>query len=77
MKVLNENSSTRQLVDVQVGEGVKIFHFVNAYGCAIGDHTKVGTFVEIQKHARIGRNCKVSSHTFICEGVEKIGRAHV
>jgi acetyltransferase-like isoleucine patch superfamily enzyme len=70
MKVLNENSSTRQLVDVQVGEGVKIFHFVNAYGCAIGDHTKVGTFVEIQKHARIGRNCKVSSHTFICEGVE-------
>ena len=63
MKVLNENSSTRQLVDVQVGEGVKIFHFVNAYGCTIGDNTKVGTFVEIQKNARIGRRTrKVSAN---------------
>jgi acetyltransferase-like isoleucine patch superfamily enzyme len=70
MGVLNENGPTRQLVNVTVGEGVKIFNFVNAYGCAIGDHTKVGTFVEIQKNARIGRNCKISSHSFICEGVE-------
>lgn len=69
MNVLNESGTTRQLANVQVGEGVKIFHFVNAYGCAIGDHTKVGTFVEIQKNARIGRNCKISSHSFICEGV--------
>jgi len=48
---------------------VKIFDFVNLYGCTIGDNTKVGTFVEIQKNAFIGRNCKISSHTFICEGV--------
>jgi acetyltransferase-like isoleucine patch superfamily enzyme len=55
--------------DVMIGEGVKIFNFVNLYGCSIGDNTKVGTFVEIQKNASIGANCKVSSHTFICEGV--------
>ena len=55
--------------DVKLGEGVKIHGFVNMYGCEIGDHTKIGTFVEIQKGARIGRNCKISSHTFICEGV--------
>ena len=55
--------------DVKLGEGVKIFGFVNMYGCEVGDHTKIGTFVEIQKGARIGRNCKISSHTFICEGV--------
>lgn len=55
--------------DVKLGRGVKIFGFVNLYGCAIGDGTKVGAFVEIQKQARVGRNCKVSSHTFICEGV--------
>ncbi len=70
MAVLNENGTTRQLVNVTVGQGVKIFNFVNAYGCTIGDNTKVGTFVEIQKNARIGRNCKISSHSFICEGVE-------
>ena len=58
------------LVNVQLGANVRIFNFVNAYGCTIGDNTKVGTFVEIQKNARIGRNCKISSHTFICEGVE-------
>ena len=68
--VLNEDSPRRSLVNVRVGEGVKIFNFVNAYGCEIGDGTKVGTFVEIQKNARIGRNCKISSHSFICEGVE-------
>jgi acetyltransferase-like isoleucine patch superfamily enzyme len=55
--------------DVKLGKEVKIFAFVNLYGCTIGDGTKVGTFVEIQKNAVIGRNCKISSHTFICEGV--------
>ena len=55
--------------DVKLGEGVKIFSFVNLYGCEIGDHTKLGTFVEIQKGVKIGAHCKVSSHTFICEGV--------
>ncbi len=55
--------------DVKLGKNVKLFHFVNLYGCAIGDNTKVGSFVEIQKNAFIGRNCKISSHTFICEGV--------
>lgn len=70
MTVLNENGPSRYLVNVSAGEGVRIFNFVNAYGCSIGDNTKVGTFVEIQKNARIGRNCKISSHSFICEGVE-------
>lgn len=55
--------------DVKLGQGVKVYDFVNLYGCTIGDNTKVGTFVEIQKGARIGANCKISSHTFICEGV--------
>lgn len=55
--------------DVKLGQGVRIFAFVNLYGCEIGDDTKVGTFVEIQKGSRIGRRCKISSHTFICEGV--------
>ncbi len=55
--------------DVKLGKDVKIFAFVNLYGCTIGDFTKVGTFVEIQKGVSIGRNCKISSHTFICEGV--------
>ncbi|MBT0663007.1 N-acetyltransferase [Geobacter pelophilus] len=55
--------------DVKLGKGVKIFSFVNMYGCVIDDDTKVGAFVEIQKGAKIGKNCKISSHTFICEGV--------
>jgi UDP-2-acetamido-3-amino-2,3-dideoxy-glucuronate N-acetyltransferase len=55
--------------DVRLGRDVAIYNFVNLYGCEIGDHTKVGSFVEIQKGARVGRNCKISSHTFICEGV--------
>jgi len=55
--------------DVKLGENVKIFSFVNLYGCEIGDNTIIGTFVEVQKKAFIGRNCKISSHTFICEGV--------
>ncbi len=54
---------------VILGQGVKIFGFTNLYGCEIGDETKVGTFVEIQKGAKIGRRCKISSHSFICEGV--------
>lgn len=55
--------------DVKLGRNVRIFNFVNLYGCVIGDNTKIGSFVEIQKNARIGANCKISSHTFICEGV--------
>ncbi len=55
--------------DVKLGKDVKIFAFVNMYGCSVGDNSKVGTFVEIQKGVSIGRNCKISSHTFICEGV--------
>jgi acetyltransferase-like isoleucine patch superfamily enzyme len=54
---------------VVFGDGVKLHAFVNLYGCTIGDQTKIGTFVEIQKNARIGARCKISSHTFICEGV--------
>lgn len=55
--------------DVKLGKGVRIFGFTNLYGCEIGDETKVGTFVEIQKGAKIGSRCKISSHSFICEGV--------
>src|ERR1051325_721889 len=57
--------------DVRLGDGVRIFqpHLVNLYGCTIGSDTKIGAFVEIQKNAAIGARCKVSSHTFICEGV--------
>ena len=55
--------------DVKLGQGVKISKFVNLYGCEIGDETKIGAFVEIQKNARVGRRCKISSHTFVCEGV--------
>jgi UDP-2-acetamido-3-amino-2,3-dideoxy-glucuronate N-acetyltransferase len=54
---------------VKLGKDVKIFGFVNLYGCEIGDETKIGTFVEIQKQAKIGKRCKISSHTFICAGV--------
>ena len=56
--------------DVELGRDVKIHAFVNLYGCRVGDETRVGTFVEIQKGARVGARCKISSHTFICEGVE-------
>ena len=55
--------------DVKLGKDVKIYNFVNLYGCEIGDNTRIGTFVEIQKCVKIGRNCKIQSHTFICEGV--------
>lgn len=70
MEVINEDSPRRSLVNVRLGQGARIFNFVNAYGCEIGDGSKVGAFVEIQKGAKIGKNCKISSHTFICEGVE-------
>lgn len=55
--------------DVKLGRGVKLAKFINLYGCEIGDETKIGAFVEIQKGASIGKRCKISSHTFICEGV--------
>jgi acetyltransferase-like isoleucine patch superfamily enzyme len=55
--------------DVKLGQGVKLAKFINLYGCEIGDDTKIGTFVEVQKNATIGKRCKISSHTFVCEGV--------
>jgi len=55
--------------DVKLGQGVKLSKFINLYGCEIGDDTKIGAFVEIQKNATVGRRCKISSHTFVCEGV--------
>jgi acetyltransferase-like isoleucine patch superfamily enzyme len=55
--------------DVKLGKGVKLSQFINLYGCEIGEETKIGAFVEIQKNATVGRRCKISSHTFICEGV--------
>lgn len=59
----------KNINNVKLGKDVKIFDFVNLYGCSIDDNSKVGTFVEIQKNATVGKNCKISSHTFICEGV--------
>lgn len=64
------NALQRIAASVEIGEGARIGDFVNLYGCVIGAETKVGPFVEIQKNARIGARCKISSHTFICEGVE-------
>jgi len=55
--------------DVTLGENVKLSKFINLYGCAVGENTKIGAFVEIQKKASVGKNCKISSHTFVCEGV--------
>jgi len=55
--------------DVRLGQNVKLARFINLYGCTIGDNTKIGAFVEVQKNAVIGKNCKISSHTFVCEGV--------
>ena len=56
--------------DVKLGQDVRFSKFINLYGCEVGDESKIGAFVEIQKNARVGRRCKISSHTFICEGVE-------
>jgi acetyltransferase-like isoleucine patch superfamily enzyme len=55
---------------VKLGKDVKLSQFINLYGCEVGDETKIGAFVEIQKNARVGRRCKISSHSFICEGVD-------
>jgi len=68
---MSSRASLPQLIasDVKLGRNVRIHGFVNLYGCEIGDDTRIGTFVEIQKGAKIGERCKISSHTFICEGV--------
>ncbi len=66
---MTDSPTLRIAPDVKLGRDVKIYAFVNLYGCEIGDESKIGTFVEIQKGVRIGRRVKVSSHTFICEGV--------
>jgi UDP-2-acetamido-3-amino-2,3-dideoxy-glucuronate N-acetyltransferase len=66
---MNEAPTLRIAPDVKLGRDVKIYAFVNLYGCEIGDESKIGAFVEIQKGVRIGKRVKVSSHTFICEGV--------
>ncbi len=66
---MNEPTYQRIAPDVKLGRGTKVFAFTNLYGCEIGDESKVGAFVEIQKGAKIGSRCKISSHTFICEGV--------
>jgi acetyltransferase-like isoleucine patch superfamily enzyme len=69
LKTITVNDDKQSLNNVIIGEQVKIFNFVNAYGCSIDDGSKIGAFVEIQKGSSIGKNCKISSHTFICEGV--------
>src|SRR3982750_3561537 len=69
MEKITINNAKQSLNNVSVGENVKIFDFVNAYNCSIDDNSKVGAFVEIQKGVTIGKNCKISSHSFVCEGV--------
>ncbi|MGV3502894.1 MAG: acyltransferase [Adhaeribacter sp.] len=69
MEIVTIDTNKQSLRQVRLGKDVKIFDFVNAYGCSIGDGSQVGAFVEIQQGASIGKNCKISSHTFICEGV--------
>ena len=69
MKKLTGRSMEKNLRDVRVGENVRIYDFVNLYECVIGDNSLIATFVEIQKGVVIGKNCKISSHSFICEGV--------
>ena len=66
---MNENEYVCISADVKLGKDVKLSKFINLYGCEIGDETKIGAFVEIQKNASVGKRCKISSHTFICEGV--------
>lgn len=77
METVTINTPKQSLNNVTLGQDVRIFDFVNAYGCTIGDGSKVGAFVEIQKGVTIGRNCKISSHTFICEGVHIADRVFV
>jgi acetyltransferase-like isoleucine patch superfamily enzyme len=73
MATLKDRVADRPLVsiadDVELGTGVRLANFINLYGCRIGDDTKIGAFVEIQKNATVGKRCKISSHTFVCEGV--------
>ena len=69
MDTITSNNEKQSLNNVSMGKNVKIFSFVNAYGCSIDDNTKIGAFVEIQKGSSIGKNCKISSHSFVCEGV--------
>jgi UDP-2-acetamido-3-amino-2,3-dideoxy-glucuronate N-acetyltransferase len=69
MQTVTINNDKQSLNNVTIGENVRIFNFVNAYGCSIDDGSKVGAFVEIQKGVFIGKNCKISSHSFLCEGV--------
>lgn len=67
---MSEQLFQRIAPDVKLGQRVKIYAFTNLYGCQIGDDVKIGTFVEVQKGARVGNRCKISSHSFICEGVQ-------
>jgi len=68
--MIHEPTSFQSIApDVKLGRNVRIYRFVNLYGCEIGDDTKIGTFVEIQKGVKVGKRCKISSHSFICEGV--------
>lgn len=67
--MVDDANFNRIAPDVKLGKGVQIYGFVNLYGCEIGDETRIGTFVEIQRGAKVGKRVKVSSHTFICEGV--------
>src|SRR6266498_3635939 len=70
MEATERDSLLRRIApDVKLGRGVRLYAFVNLYGCAIGDESSIGTFVEIQKGVKIGARCKIQSHTFICEGV--------
>lgn len=69
MKIITESNQYQNLNNVKVGENVRFFSFVNAYGCSVDDNSKIGAFVEIQKGVSIGKNCKISSHSFLCEGV--------
>ncbi len=69
MNSLNSISLNSISEDVKLGKDVRLARFINLYGCEVGDETKIGTFVEIQKNAVIGKRCKISSHSFICEGV--------
>src|SRR5712672_1353487 len=69
MDIVTINNDMQSLNNESLGKNIRIFNFVNAYGCSIDDNSKIGAFVEIQKGAFIGKNCKISSHSFICEGV--------
>ena len=69
MEVVNSNNDKQNLRNVKIGKNVSIYSFVNAYECSIDDESKIGAFVEIQRGVVIGKNCKISSHSFLCEGV--------